>query len=355
MSNDGLWGIAGRNSGGYIYMTTEFGDVWTMLDSLGQYIYANGVAMGDDAQHAIVVGNSNAGAKIWVSNDYLNTWNEGNGPPTSIIMQAVAMSGNGRFVVAVENGGKVWRSTNYGADFSITSSPMLGWTAIKMSGSGQIVVATSENSGIYYSHDHGETWARSNAPSGVWANALAMNVEGNITIAGLGTGGAIYISSDFGVTWTASANSVPRYWHTIACDATGQYIMAAGDGTAMYLSADYGQTWVASGGENYDWQGLALSNSAFYAVAFRADKLEDGTYSASSILVAGNMFINIAGTDDSTGGSSGEDDVPLMAIVIPCLVGGMALLMVYFYYCMPRGRSAATLSSGTCKTCPCSI
>jgi hypothetical protein len=282
----------------------------------------------------------------------MNTWQESSGPSTSILMQAAAMSGSGLFSVAVEKGGKIWLSSNNAVSFAETSSPVLDWTAIKMSHSGQTIVAVSEFHGIYYSLDFGSNWFQSNAPASIWANALAMNDEGDVVVAGLGTGGAIFVSRDYGVSWTVSATSAPKYWHTIACDSTGQYIMAAGDGTAMYLSGDFGTTWTASGGEQYDWQGLALSSSGENAIVFRADKNQDGSTSTVSIYFATRPFAAVA-TDDNDGGGGdhgGDDDTPspdvgLIIIVVPCSVGGTALLLLlYFYCCAPGAQQGASFS-----------
>jgi hypothetical protein len=348
MSNNGQFGIAGSGSGDFIYITTDFGESWS-ISSLGQFMYANGVALSDDARHAVVVGNSDAGAQIWISNDNMNTWHGSTGPVTNVVLQATAMSGSGLYSAVVENGGMIWTSSNYGTSFSITGAPALDWTAVKMSGSGQIVVAMSALNGIYYSHDFGTTWTASNAPNGNWATALAMNEEGNIVIAGVIVGGPIFVSSDFGVTWTETEFPVPRPWHTIACDATGQYVMAAGDGTAMYLSADYGQFWVRSGDASYGWKGLALSSSGVNTFVFRADKFEDDTYSDTSIYFATYPFASIAAGSGDDGGDSAtpSPDIHLVIIVIPCSVGGMALLLlVYFYCCVPRARLDTTASSG---------
>jgi photosystem II stability/assembly factor-like uncharacterized protein len=54
-------------------------------------------------------------------------------------------------------------------------------------------------------------------------------------------GGNIYVSSDYGNTWTPKATN--QAWTGIAMSADGQRQTAVATGNGIYVSTDYGNTW----------------------------------------------------------------------------------------------------------------
>jgi hypothetical protein len=54
--------------------------------------------------------------------------------------------------------------------------------------------------------------------------------------------GPVYVSSDFGNTWTQTS-LLNREWTTGAMSSTGQYQLLGGFGTNVYISTDFGASW----------------------------------------------------------------------------------------------------------------
>ena len=74
--------------------------------------------------------------------------------------------------------------------------------------------------------------------------AAASTADGQIQSAA-GNNINIYISADFGDTWTAKESA--RDWRGIAISANGQYQTAVAYGNYVYISSDYGTTWTQKG------------------------------------------------------------------------------------------------------------
>lgn len=71
----------------------------------------------------------------------------------------------------------------------------------------------------------------------------------------------LYISNDYGVTWSPIAFS--STWSHVSCSSDGKYILAT-DTTRTYLSSDYGATWTNLTGN--------------YAMSFQTAMSYDGKY-----------------------------------------------------------------------------
>jgi hypothetical protein len=349
MSGSGWYAIAGVRDGGEWYATEDYGVSWIPV-SLNETGVAGGVDMSADAQYSVVAGSNETGTgRIWYSETYMNSWNESHS--TDVVFHGATMSGVGQYAAVVENGGKIWQSSDFSKSFTISMSPVLDWTAITMSRTGQIAVALSETHGIYYSHDYGMTWTASDAPVLHWSSAVAMNDVGDVVVAGHGFVGLIYISRDFGVTWRALAASAYETWQTIACDATGQYIMAAGDGTAMHTSIDYGLTWKVHGPRTYYWQGLALNSVATRAIVFRGDVGAGGIHSKAAIYYAYLPFVEGDDDGESLQDDTGNDDRTQQSIIWFSISGGFFVIfvaLVYYYACVDGVISDSESPAGRC-------
>lgn len=146
-------------------------------------------------------------------------------------------SANGQYVVAERN-----FSNNYGGSFS-TITPTI--TASAVSGNGQYVLGV-EYSGVgdvYVSSDFGVSYTNT-ATVTVGAAALGgVSVSGDgqyMVIAG-GNSSNISISDDYGLTWTTTATSNNNYYNCIS--ASGQYIYYTDDSNNTYKSDNYGASF----------------------------------------------------------------------------------------------------------------
>jgi uncharacterized repeat protein (TIGR02543 family) len=84
--------------------------------------------------------------------------------------------------------------------------------------------------------------------------------------------GGIWVSTDYGVTWTAIANTSARKWFSIATNANGTKVAAVDRGGSIWTSVDSGSTWTeraAAGTRN--WESIASSSDGDNLVAVAPD------------------------------------------------------------------------------------
>lgn len=92
----------------------------------------------------------------------------------------------------------------------------------------------------------GKSWRQlTGAGTRNW-RGLAISANGQY-MAGGEYGGMIYVSSDYGVTWSSKVSN--GNWTDISMSDSGQYIVAGTNSSSpgSRLSRDYGATWVSSG------------------------------------------------------------------------------------------------------------
>jgi hypothetical protein len=73
----------------------------------------------------------------------------------------------------------------------------------------------------------------------------------------LASSGQIYVSTDFGNTWTAKESS--RSWNDVAMSSDGSIQTAAPTSAQIYVSTDFGNTWTAKDSSRV-WNGIAMSS-----------------------------------------------------------------------------------------------
>jgi len=253
-------------------VTTEYATIYPKLN----WIYAN--LPSTFAANTITMSSSGAvqtavRADIYTSLDYGVTWNKSvfslSGPYNS---PCVAMSSDGTKQMIGSNqqlltipstySGKIYKSTDSGATWTVLSTPDSGWVDIKMSADGtKITAIQNTGGGVYRSIDSGANWTLVlNA-----GNNIAMSSDGTKQLVTNKTDGKIYKSVDSGATWTAltsltAINTDNRYWKGIAMSANGTKITAlvnvATGGDIIYISADSGSTWNISqygAGDKFQW------------------------------------------------------------------------------------------------------
>ena len=114
---------------------------------------------------------------------------------------------------------------------------------------------------IYISNDYGNTWTQKGS-SQYWYG-VAIDSTGKYQTA-VADGDYIYISSDYGNTWTQKGSS--RSWCGVAMDSTGKYQTAVASIGYIYISSDYGNTWTQKGSSQY-WRGVAMDSTGKYQTA----------------------------------------------------------------------------------------
>jgi hypothetical protein len=230
----------------YPYISSDYGITWRKItDGLSELFLAT-IAMSASGQYQTIAGESLYDLyppAIYISSDYGNTWTS---TDSSYGFTDIAISASGQYQTAVfarsSRTGKILRSSNYGSTWS-TISLNLVWYAVAMSASGQYQTAVVNAANIYISSDYGSTWtSNTSAGSRNW-NKVDMSASGQYQTATVSTGN-IYISTDYGITWTAKASSLA--WNSVTMSVSGQYQAACASNQKIYISSDYGSTWTVA-------------------------------------------------------------------------------------------------------------
>ena len=207
------------------------------------------------------------------------SWTQTSAPSNN--WQYVASTSDASKLVAEQNNGYIYISTNYGATWTQTGAPSNNWSSVTSSSDGNNLVAANgaynQASSIFTSTNYGATWTRqTNLPSinnfGVW---VASSSAGSNLVA---VQNYIYTSADYGRTWIQHTNpsSSAINWFGVASSSDGSKLLAA-DHLAgynfgyIYTSADFGVTWTLRsnyvGGSPEGWQSVASSSDGSTLVA----------------------------------------------------------------------------------------
>lgn len=129
------------------------------------------------------------------------------------------------------------------------------WRDLAMSADGRKMAAVVEDGQIYVSSDFGITWTPRESNRN-W-RGIAMSANGKQLVA-VARNETIYISNDGGITWSPRESS--RTWQAVASSADGQNLVALVSGGQIYTSTDYGDNWLPR-----------ESNRVWWCVASSAD------------------------------------------------------------------------------------
>ena len=165
--------------------------------------------------------------------------------------------------------------SSFGSNFIRKSTPAPSQTfrSLAVSSDGRYQITAVGDYGptlgyVYVSNDYGNTWTpRITDANRLW-RGVAISADGKYQTA-CHNGGYIYISNDYGNTWTAK-DSV-RYWTAIAMSSDGKYQTAAGGNypynpVGIYTSSDYGNTWTLKLDTSF-WVSIAMSSDGKYQYA----------------------------------------------------------------------------------------
>jgi hypothetical protein len=145
--------------------------------------------------------------------------------------------------------------SQFGQGWKKTSLPTGSWyqCALSYSGQYQLVVSNNGPSAIYMSSNYGETWTSlaSQTSSSVNWSYCNISYSGQYMSAvyqNNGTAGGFYLSSNYGQTWNYITVSTVQL-NSFAMSSSGQYMTctpAYNTAGYVYISSNYGQTWTPS-------------------------------------------------------------------------------------------------------------
>jgi hypothetical protein len=259
---------------GRVYLSHDYGLSWA---ATGPISNASDLAMSADGRKLVI-----AAGSLYQSNNGGVTWtqNRFNGLSGEIpSCSSVKSSADGSILMGLSQF-EIVVSTNSGATWS-WSLPFYFSGVIAMSGDGKVMVAMSYEGDIRISRDFGATWTNTAAPQIEWST-VTVSGDGSTIIAAAsiwdfsGTNtvaDTLYTSSDGGETWNPIA-TLPIGWGSIVCSADGSTIVAEpvyNWVAPIYVSHDGGNSWTAQN----------ISRPGWYAVACSSD---------GGIMYAGDMY-----------------------------------------------------------------
>ena len=145
---------------------------------------------------------------------------------------------------------------------SVVSKP---WRAIACSADGVKMVASAISAGgIYVSTDYGKTWSQSSATFS--PTCLASSADGTKLFGGIAGGGIIY-SWNSGSSWFLS-DAPTTNWNGIACSGNGSNVVAVVNNGRIYTSANNGTNWTRQANSAFaNWFSVACSTDGKKIIA----------------------------------------------------------------------------------------
>ena len=217
-------------------MAADFGNGWTSRGSTDSYDW---VALSSDGKYQTTAADS---GWLYTSSDYGISWSSYSYGGSAF---GTAMSADGKIQAIATNVAQMRLSTDYGVTWS-SKGPSIKWSQIAMSSDGKYMVSGVYDGGdIYVSSDYGNTWT---AKAGISrpARGAAISSDGRyMTVPIDNSGYGFYVSSDYGNTWTTKGTVKP--WRGIAMSSDGKYQTAVASSDYIYISSDYGNTWTSKG------------------------------------------------------------------------------------------------------------
>lgn len=188
----------------YIYTSEDAGNTWSKVEAAGKRLWAS-IACSSTCENVVAVaGNSSNADYVYTSDDFGRTW--------------VRRDGAGQ---------KKWRTIFSSAD-------------------GGVLVATSENWGDdrnAASTDAGVTWLPTTGLEGV-VKEIDGAADGRViyAISRLNTAPRIFVSSNFGTSWSALSSPSGLDLQDLAVSGDGRRILAGFQG-GIISSSDSGASW----------------------------------------------------------------------------------------------------------------
>ncbi len=166
-------------------------------------------------------------------------WYLSNAP--SLSWTSICSSSNGNILFACASGTGIYKSSNYGIDWSIVYSTTSTWSGIACSAAVDYVYATVKDGSLYKSTDQGTTWSITSAGTKGWTS-IATSSNGKYAYAGVWYD-KVYYTSDYGVSWGNAAEFA--CFVSTATSSSGQYVVSSDNRYScdVYTSNNYGASY----------------------------------------------------------------------------------------------------------------
>jgi hypothetical protein len=209
-----------------------------------------GSAISDNGQF-ILFANSSAPSVMYYTYNGGSTWSTKN---ANNVCGSVCCSSDGTkvFMSPTSTGySQASISTNSMGTLSTVTMPATGWYGCCMTGDGSRIwvarYANVSNKLVYYSDNNGSSWTSVVVDSTITSNHpqfIKCSKDGKHLIVG-GLNANIYVSNNFGATWTKKTMTENVYGLSVNISSSGRYMVVVSTVTngRFFYSKDFGATW----------------------------------------------------------------------------------------------------------------
>ena len=180
---------------------------------------------------------------------------------------AVSISSDGSRGIAVDLGGTVVYSSNFGYSWTqSTTKASPNALSVSISSTGQYGITCGLNANIFYSSDYGVNWYQSTAGPRQWSS-VSISSTGKYGLASVSTSfGSIYYSSNYCVDWFPVSGTYGRFWSSVSISSTGQYGLACANNNSIFYSSSPGVSFT-SASITGNWLSVSISSTGQYGLA----------------------------------------------------------------------------------------
>lgn len=184
------FGVA-AGAGGTVLVTSDGGTHWTTAHTSARSAL-RGVAISGSV--AIVVGD---GATLLRSSDEGSTWSEGT-LPGATNLHGVATDSAGRIALAVDTSGKIWRSDDRGATFTLETEVGVPLDSVSIADDASRALTGGAGGSIFVRDSQG-AWQSAFSPTTADVHAVLVGFDVWYAV---GQSGTLLSSHDQGLTWS---------------------------------------------------------------------------------------------------------------------------------------------------------
>ena len=165
---------------------------------------------------------------------------------TGLAGYSAALSTDGSVMLIGESTTGLYLSTDTGTTFNQVSSPNVTGTryAVAMSGDGNKMFAVNyDDSSVAYSVDRGATWSLNSNAVAMNAGAACMSSDGSTWMTGGLNNANAFVSTNNGTSWSIITSAGRGSWRACALSATGLKRYLLNYDNNLYISNNSGSSW----------------------------------------------------------------------------------------------------------------
>jgi len=224
-------------------------------------------ASGDGTHRAATLENG----PIYTSTDSGVTWAAQNSGSSSD-WEALAWSADGTCLLAAADNGPLQLSQDAGVTWTAVGPTLQDWETVSVSPhcTDQMANGYNSNTGSYQTYvstDKGDTWALATT-QGTNVNSSVWPTQAQLIVAGAPTGtDGVWVSADFGNTWTVVPGTDNGNYNTVAASSGGKVIIATSY-QGFIISRDSGATWAVTSGSAFSNVAISPDGTALIVANF---------------------------------------------------------------------------------------